>query len=104
MSFKSLRNNIKEIIINIFEGFFCEKKNGGNKKTFSTKKYWAFVFSSLLAYHFFSLFFWPSYHWIQVFSSKGVSDIVINTNIGLLSTVGMAFISIYTYGKVKKAA
>ena len=95
---------IKSTLARIFEALFCEKKNGGEKKEFSTKKMWALVLVSMATANKIELSINGLDHWVVVLSRHGVSDAVIIAMIASLDALAAWALAVYSAAKSKGAA
>ena len=100
-----------------YKAVFYEYKERIQKDGFSTKKTaWvvmvvvyifnvaSLIFPISLDLGFIALDLNPEHHWIVVFSEKGVSDLVINTILGLFTFALAWAAKIYKDGKAQGAA
>lgn len=101
-------NKILTIILTIikqsFVALFCEKKNGGNKKEFSTKKMWALILVFMAVANKIELSINGLDHWVVVLSQHGVSDAVIISMIASLDALAAWALAVYSNAKSKGAA
>lgn len=88
----------------VFEAFFCEKKNGDDNKTFSSKKFFAFVLMSLAIANHLHLHLSPGSHWVKELAEAKVADGVTIALIASLDTLAAWALSVYGWAKAKGAA
>ena len=87
-----------------WEAFFCEYKKNGSKE-FSTKKFFAFIFASLLGIVNHSwLLFWPESHWVAVLTQNGVSENIQSVIIGSGDALVIGALTVYGWAKTKGGA
>lgn len=102
--FYSKMKKIKSISVKIFEALFCERKNGGDKKEFSTKKMWALILVAMAVANKIELSLNGLDHWVVVLSRHGVSDAVIIAMIASLDALAAWALAVYSAAKSKGAA
>lgn len=88
----------------LFEAFFCEKKNGEDRRTFSSKKFWAFVLVSMAIMNHLDLHIRPNDHWTVALTKKHVSSGVAIALIASLDALAAWALSVYGYCKVRGGA
>lgn len=88
----------------LFEAFFCIKKNGESEKTFSSKKFWAFVLVTMAIMNHLDLHLYPEEHWTVKLQKEGVSSSVAIALIASLDALAAWALSVYGYCKINKAA
>ena len=103
-TFKIISNKIIELIKLFFQALFFERKNGGPKKEFSTKKMWAFVLTFMAVANKVELSVNGLDHWVVVLAKHGVSDAVIIAMIASLDALAAWALAVYAAGKSKGAA
>ena len=96
--------HINNVIRRIFEALFCERKNGGDKKEFSTKKMWALILVSMAVANKIELSMNGLQHWVVILSRHGVSDAVIISMIASLDALAAWALAVYSNAKSKGAA
>ena len=101
---KSFLAKAKEIIKKSLSALFCERKNGGDKKEFSTKKMWALILVSMAIANKIELSINGLQHWVVVLSRGGVSDAVIISMIASLDALAAWALAVYSQAKSKGAA
>ena len=89
-----------------WEAFVCEFKDKGNGyKEFSTKKFFAFIFSMLLGViNHTWLIFNPETHWTVILANAGVSGTVIAVAMGTMDVLIVGALTVYGWSKSKNAS
>jgi len=89
----------------VFEAFFCEDKGDeGDKRSFSSKKFFAFVLMALAIVNHAHLHLSPETHWVKDLADAGVADGVTIALIASLDALAAWALSVYGWAKAKGAA
>lgn len=87
----------------LYEAFFCVEKNG-QPKSFSSKKFFAFVLLTLAVGNHLHLHLWAESHWVVVLHKSGVDNIVTTALITSLDVLAGWAQHVYMKGKSNGAA
>jgi ABC-type Fe3+ transport system permease subunit len=96
----------------VYQAFFTEVKKNSTRKTFTTKKFYAFVFSALAIYNNVTLSFFASNHWSVTLTSAlkttklgddAISTIIV-TIVATVNGLALGALSIYGWSKRHGAA